>query len=433
MQNIIESIGFEETDVQTFATTHMINNLLRRNGVLDKIDELIPITNVPGKQEKFKHSDCVAKLMTHYFMDYHRMSQMTLMDPNYKSLSFKSCVSYHTVKNRIKDLAEKPKVERITTTVSQYRKNGKLIKEKAKKEKHIPIYRLTVNDSILKLVDYLCFFSKNEPLIIDADATCIDTQSQDASRHYQGKMGYAPLVITINRIPIYVEMRTGSVNPGLFVEKAVIRVIKQLKNLGYTLQAVRLDGASYSKRTVDAFESFNLLYYIRASKIKESLQNMNPKSVMIDGKVVLYVDKVKKFGTRLVRYVYNNNNNDKRTVAIITNDHNIGAFDLVDTYCARASEEQVMSLLNCFGFDTMIFWKIKNNAAFLCYSVIMAVLFRYITKQYSIALGADKLSPYCTMSYFQNQFLKVKGRIDGSKLIILDPSKKEVFEKLMAA
>lgn len=434
MKNTIESIGFEETDELSYAPTLLIHSLLRKDGVYAKIDELLPVSNVPNKMSKLQHSDSIAKLLTHYLMNYHRMSQMELMDPNYTSPSFNSCISHYTIKNRIKELVEKPDVERLTKTVNSYRKNGKIIKGKKKKERLIPIYRLSANGGILKLFDFLQFFPKNEILNLDADVTCINTQSADSSRHYQGKSGYAPLLIMVNRIPIYVEMRTGKVHAGLYVAQAVIHIVGELKKLGYTVGSVRLDAAGYTKANVEAFENLGLKYYIRASKSKATVEGMNPIIVKVGDREVAYKDILKKFGQKMVRYIYNNDNATKRTVAIITNDHDMkDPADVVYHYRQRGTEEQTMSLLNAFGFHTMVFRSIRNNAAFLVYSVIMVLLFRYVTRKYSLALGNETLGSYCTVKTFQNLLLKVSGRLEGDKLIIKNPRDREIFDRLLAA
>ena len=47
-----------------------------------------------------------------------------------------------------------------------------------------------------------------ERLHVDVDATYINIQSADTSDYCQYNSGYTPLLTIVNRIPIYVEMRT---------------------------------------------------------------------------------------------------------------------------------------------------------------------------------------------------------------------------------
>lgn len=422
-------LSYADSKEMTYGPIPMIHSYLANEGVYSEVDHQLPVENTPGKMQKFKNSDALAKLLTLHLSGNKRMAQMDDLDPNFLSPDFRSCVSYHTIKERILELQEEPEVKYTFKDVKDKETN----ETKRVRVPHVLYTQPELNEKLLQFVIFLKFLDKSVPLILDGDVTCINSQSKDARWHYQRKKGYAPFVITCNGIPIYVEMRTGNISPSLFIGEAMCNMVIRLRNLGFTINAVRLDSAGYVKKNVDMFEALNVTYVIRATKSKQKVHLMAYNTVMLNGRKVSIAVKKKKFGKFPARYIYNNDNPSKRTVAIITNDFNIDPLELIQLYRNRGTEEQTMRLLKEFGWTPLIFHKIEHNAPYLIYSAMSMLLFKYVTRRYSALLSPSVLKANCTLRTFRNKILNVKGKLVNNQLVLSDSSKRHIYDKLMAA
>jgi len=419
---MIEKCEFEESKVHNRASMHIIHNTLWQAKIPHFIDDALPLKK-RGKYQRYSSSDSISALLTFFLFGHKRFSQMQFIKhSNYRSPFYQSEISYHTVKDKIIEFeedgdSERKMVDGVNVSFGIFR-NRKL------------------NSVNIDLIEFLNLLPKDEPLILDVDTTLIPTRCKDATWHYEGKMGLNPLVISINRIVVLVEIRTGCVHPSTMLDKAVINITKVMRKKGYNIQGVRIDAAGYVKAYASTFESLRLKYYIRAKTRKADFLKMKPNHVIMNGMPALLAERKRKFGKIKSRFIYNNANKNKRTVAVITNDFDSSSADIIKTYQDRGSSEQVIRDLKDFGWKTMVFHTLAYNAAYMSFCVLVFNLFKFITCRYSELLkdiDPDFVKKHATPKYFRLKFLSCEGEWKGKTLVLHDQKMMPIFNHLLSA
>jgi hypothetical protein len=140
----------------------------------------------------------------------------------------------------------------------------------------------------------------DEPLVLDIDASVIESHKESA--HYTYKMipGYTPMLGHINGgYIIHSEFREGNVAPADrnldFVKQSVMQLAK-----GYQLNYLRADAASYQHRLFDYCEDHGVVYTIGAhldSRVLESIQEIKQWKTLktVDGKEHHLKEEVAEF------------------------------------------------------------------------------------------------------------------------------------------
>jgi hypothetical protein len=402
---------FKNRSAHNFAPIHIVHETLSKTGVPDKIRELLPCEG-KGKYLKYSNYDALAGLFTSILFGNKRMAQMAAMTKaQFYCPSYQSRITYYTIKEKMQGLIDNPDLEKRMI-------NGK--------SKYYSIYRCPrLNTAILHLADYLKLIPKDVPLIIDIDTTLLNTKGKHSSVHYMKKSGYNPLLICINRIPIYYETRTGAINPKNMLWQAVDRVVTDLRNLGYTVEYVRIDAAGYSVKNVAVFDRLKLKYIIRAM-VEHTLQKKH-------GSIQ---ERHRMFGTVYSRYIYNRDNPSNKLFALITNDFKTPAEEINKMYQDRGCSEQMIRDLKDFGWKTMIFHSIRPNSSYMGFCVLAFLLYKFTCAEYSQRLdksNPDFITPHMTLNVFRRKFLDCVGHWQDDTLVLYETKNQLIYEALIQA
>lgn len=105
---------------------------------------------------------------------------------------------------------------------------------------------------------------KQEELVLDIDATVIETEKSTARSTYKGPPGYTPMVGHINGgFLIHSEFRTGNIAPAdtnaAFIKKCVKQLPKE-----HQLKYLRADGASYQVKVLNYCFENDIIFTIGA-------------------------------------------------------------------------------------------------------------------------------------------------------------------------
>lgn len=115
------------------------------------------------------------------------------------------------------------------------------------------------------------YFANREPgpLVLDIDATAIESGKRDAKYTYKGFKGYMPIVGHVDQFIIGEEFREGNIAPAdrnlEFIKYCLLQMPQEHK-----ITAIRADSASYQAEIINLCHDNNLEYAI-GGKITESL------------------------------------------------------------------------------------------------------------------------------------------------------------------
>jgi len=115
----------------------------------------------------------------------------------------------------------------------------------------------------------------DEPLVLDIDASVIESHKATAAYTYKMFPGFTPMIGHINGgYIIHNEFRSGSIAPADHNLSFVTRCIEQLPKT-QTLRYLRADSASYQHTLFDYCEAHNITYTIGAHLDSAVLENIN--------------------------------------------------------------------------------------------------------------------------------------------------------------
>ncbi|HHE05765.1 MAG TPA: IS1380 family transposase [Epsilonproteobacteria bacterium] len=115
----------------------------------------------------------------------------------------------------------------------------------------------------------------DEPLVLDIDASVIESHKATAAYTYKMFPGFTPMIGHINGgYIIHNEFRSGNIAPADYNLSFVARCIEQLPKT-QTLKFLRADSASYQHKLFDYCEEHNITYTIGAHLDSAVLENIN--------------------------------------------------------------------------------------------------------------------------------------------------------------
>ncbi len=116
-----------------------------------------------------------------------------------------------------------------------------------------------------------------EPLVLDIDASVIESHKETAANTYKMMPGYTPMIGHINGgYIIHSEFRSGNIAPADHNLSFIERCIEQLPST-QALAFVRADSASYQHQLFDYCEEHGVVYTVGArldSRVLESIGNI---------------------------------------------------------------------------------------------------------------------------------------------------------------
>ncbi|WP_346855313.1 IS1380 family transposase [uncultured Draconibacterium sp.] len=307
----------------------------------------------------------------------------------------------------------------------------------------------------MKLLSLLDDFEKDN-VVLDYDNTLIFTEKADAQLTYKRENGYCPGVGTIGNHIVYVENRNGRSNAHILQHKTIERMCSLLHETGITIDAIRVDSASYSYEIIKAIEMNSKRFFVKArmsGTLEKAIGNIQQwKEVKVGDKILLRGSTTIKPFERAARDSGDTSENLKtyRIVVtkeprrdgqinaftgeacnyspIMTNDFDLTDDDVVFFYNARGTQEREFDVLkNDFGWDKMPFSKLEQNTVFLLIMAMCRNFYAHIIKKFSERV--DFLSANFRIKKFIFRFICIPAKwIRSGRTIKLRMYGKLVFK-----
>ncbi|MFC2138408.1 IS1380 family transposase [Bacteroidota bacterium] len=341
------------------------------------------------------------------------------LKPSLKNNPLFNISSPDRVLNRMKDLAESPKIYKTPRGRSQ----------------HIFSFNKSLNILNIKLLQKLALLNKQNN-ILDYDNTLLFTDKADAANTYLKRRGYCPGVGIIGNNIVYIENRNGNSDAQTLQQDTLTRMFNLLKSSGIRINEFRADSASYQLSTLHVISQNVEKFYIRArmnETLNEAIKRIDNWEEVIINKQIQYRGSVNfiPFEHIAKRNKQQHLLNTYRLVvtkekrkdgqinlftgeafnyhAILTNNYEKSNNEIVLFYNQRGAIEREFDVLkNDFAWGKMPFSKIEYNTVFLLLTAICRNLYNHIIMVFSKKI--DFLSSHFRIRKFIFRFICIPGK-----------------------
>jgi hypothetical protein len=280
----------------------------------------------------------------------------------------------------------------------ELRQNTVIVKTAKGTEHHI-----NEHANFNKLLPALCVeggvLDKKQSNTMDYDGHIADNTKTDNAFTYKKTQGYYPVVLSINKLPVYIQNRKGNTPENYNQLELIKQSFNRCKELDITVKKFRADACCYEKDTIAYLEN-EVTYYIRAemnASLRIALEDEREwKAVMLGHRKVevcsieepLFNDAKYR---RIVAYRYKAEGqlnladiNGYRYYAIVTND-SADALSCIEFYNQRGcdGEHHFKELDYDFGWNKLPFDNFEMNTIYLYATVIAYLLFNIFKHHYA--------------------------------------------------
>lgn len=289
---------------------------------------------------------------------------------------------------------------------------------------NLPLNRLNVK--LLKHLNLVCQDAKAHNTL-DYDHKPVYHDKKDKKRIYNGGWGYHPGVMFLNNYPVFIENRDGNANPSFQQSTALEKCITLLSEEGLPFKYFRADAASYQVEVMKLVEEASAFFYIRADQSDALRQkiaglqgwekiNANGNEFEVSETTWQLTNDPAKKNYRVIvsRIPKHEQQGDLITGkgyvyrAIITNDYETPASEIVTFYNQRGSTEQRFSEQNEFGWANLPFSRLSENTVFLILTSMCYNLFCFLKSHLARRL---KFVDYrCRLKRFIFEFVTVPAK-----------------------
>jgi hypothetical protein len=280
-------------------------------------------------------------------------------------------------------------------TKKRPRENNRLVTAPTDRQK-AALYEINsnfgLNCLLLDTAIMLGLFKEGHAYPLDIDATIIESKVSDCRTHYQqdGK-GYCPMVVMLDGIPIFIEMRNGNCTPILRKKDVLEQAIDLIEGRGLKISFVRIDSAGSSRKVLNYLLDRGTDFCIRAHGLYQKKNNPNDDpspwaDVPNNGKLETREKMVlfEAHPVRLVEYKrYMRAEGKVKIFGIYTSDFVSDAENIITKYNRRGKIEQRFSELKEMGWRYMVHRELKFNTVHVMISMLALILFIY-TKRWLV-------------------------------------------------
>lgn len=264
-----------------------------------------------------------------------------------------------------------------------------------------------------KLLPELCLqggvLKKEQPYTLDYDGHIIENSKTDNAYTYKKTQGYYPVILSINKLPVYIQNRKGNTPENYGQLELINRSINRCKELNIAIKKFRADACCYEKNTIAYLEQHEITYYIRAemnASLHIALEDEREwQTVMLGNRKVevcsleepLFNDSKYR---RIVAYRYKAKGqlsltdiNGYRYYAVVTSD-NADALSCIEFYNQRGceGEHHFKELDHDFGWNKLPFDNFEMNTIYLFATAIAYLLFNIFKLRYAAKTTMVKTS-----------------------------------------
>ena len=288
---------------------------------------------------------------------------------------------------------------------------------------------LPLNTLLLKTLKRTGQINHQAGYTLDYDNQVIPTEKYDAKRTYKQCQGYQPGVATIGAHIVYIEGRNGNSQAKYEQAETLTRAFNLLNKEHIAIKRFRADSASYQQSVVEVVSQQSEYFYIRAKRSERMEQQVGAIAEQHWEKIRLGTQQMevtqitdykpfdRKTPYRLI--ISRIKRKDKQADifsgqaytyrAILTNDPDWSAQDVVAFYNARGKAEKTFDCMNNdFGWSKLPCSFLAENTAFMILTALYANLYQFILSKFAQKL--DWLESNFRMKKFIFRFITVAAK-----------------------
>lgn len=255
-----------------------------------------------------------------------------------------------------------------------------------------------------KLLPALCsqggVLNKEQSYTLDYDGHIVENTKTDNAFTYKQTQGYYPVILSINKLPVYIQNRKGNTPENYNQLELITQTLNRCKELNITIKKFRADACCYEKNTIAYLEENEISYYIRAemnASLRTALEDEREwQTVMLGHRKVevcsleepLFNDTIYR---RVVAYrckaegqLSLTDINGYRYYAIVTGD-SADALSCIEYYNQRGcdGEHHFKELDYDFGWNKLPFDNFEMNTIYLYATATAYLLFNIFKHCYA--------------------------------------------------
>lgn len=263
--------------------------------------------------------------------------------------------------------------------------------------------------SFNRLLPVLCLqggaLNKEQSYTLDYDGHIIENTKTDNAFTYKKTQGYYPVVLSINKLPVYIQNRKGNTPENYNQLELIRQTFNRCKESSITVKKFRADACCYQKNTIAYLEENEITYYIRAqmnASLRIALEDetewqsatLGYRKVEVCSIEEPLFDDPPQADRRIVAYRYKAEGqlnladiNGYRYYAVVTNDPAAGtdALSCIEYYNQRGcdGEHHFKELDYDFGWNKLPFDNFEMNTIYLYATAIAYLLFNIFKYRYA--------------------------------------------------
>lgn len=368
------------TFYQSFGGINFMENDFRSNRLPELIDQSLGMRSLTAQ---YNYADVIKSLFYMFSIGGNVLDDLNTLRQQLKDQpSLKAC-SPDTVEYVCQELRQP--IKKIITD------NG-------------VIHQINEHDNFSKLLSALSLYggalNTKDSYTLDYDGHIVKNTKTDNARNYKYTDSYYPVVLSIQKLPVYIQNRNGNTPESYGQLNLITKTVNQCRSLGLKLKKFRADACCYEKQTIEYLEQSGLTYYIRAEMnagLRIALEDEPEwQSAKFNNKKVEVCSiEEKLFGSktyrRVVAYRYKvkgqlnfDDVNGYRYYAIITNGTEEAA-ECITFYNQRGceGEHHFKELDHDFGWNKLPFDNMEMNTVYMYATAICYLLFNIFKKRYA--------------------------------------------------
>ena len=368
-------------NISAFGGINFVIDLLEKSKIPSLLDKHL---GNRVKQATYSYSEIILSWIYANFCGAERLEDIMNIKSSFEYRPGFKCPSSDRISDVLRTFTTETQVEKTDYSENQININMKL------------------NKMMLDTAIQVKQVNKSTPYTIDYDNVLIFNNKYDSRLTYKKEPGYAPGVLFIDQVPVYIENRNGNSHAALLLDESVERGINLLRESNVKIDKFRSDSAAYSNKVFSLMDRKGIKFFIRArtsaelisdAKIENKWKKMNHKGVLFEVTSVMYQGSKMKNKYRYV--VYRRKAEEGKKVnedgfhyqAIITSDYEMDSDKVIRFYNQRgAIERNFDDLKNNFNWSRLPFSFLNENTVFLIISAISSILYRFCLKQFSSSM-----------------------------------------------
>ena len=387
-----------------FGGINFVKKVIHDNGLPELIDCVL---GERAKQAKFSHSDVLLAWL------YSTMCGATRLEDAHKAKrDFAG----------IPDL-KIPSPDTFGRTIRSFATKDESMMSKNENE-----YAFNTNPKLQKLLVFLIkklkILRSKDHHVLDYDNTIIHTKKYDAKKTYLMERGYQPGVSFIDKIPIYVEGRSGNAAAKFKIDESVIRAFEFIEEEGIKVGSFRSDSAAYNHKLIHYLNKRNVDFFIRITNHpaleRKCADIRHWKNYIINDRPAELASIDFDLDDETFRVVVKRTwdpENGHLDLGIITNNLEMSEKEVLQFYNQRGSTEKRFSeLKRGFNWDKLPFSFLNENTAFMLIGAIGYVIYRHCLNFF--AHKTALVSRTWELKRFRFLFLAISAEWKRSRLIL---------------